>query len=279
LIRQEVALLDHTLLQKHRLHMDLQQSLPAVQGEASALGSALMNLCINAVDAMPAGGTITLRTRLAGDLVQVEVMDTGEGMAPEVLKKAMEPFFTTKAAGMGTGLGLAMVLNAVRAHGGTCTLQSEVGKGTRALLQFPAAATQPEPAASSQPLPAALAPRHILFVDDDELLRATVPFMIEMLGHRVESVDSGVAALAWLESRGCPDFIVLDMNMPGLDGLETLRRIRDLSATVPVLLATGYLEARVEAAIAKDPRVLTLKKPFTLDEIQQKLAALDQLQG
>jgi two-component system CheB/CheR fusion protein len=275
LARQELALLDRTLLQKYRLVMALEEPLPPILGEIGILGSALMNLCLNAVDAMAEGGTLTIRTcRLPGAQVQVSVEDTGEGMAPEVLNKAMEPFFTTKAFGKGTGLGLAMVLNAVRAHGGALLLESEPGRGTRALMTFPAAAENPAQAGALASLPPTKAARNILLVDDDELLRASVPLLLRLLGHQVEALDSGEAAMRWLEAGGRPDLVILDVNMPTMGGLETLRHVRVLHPTLPVLLATGYLETDVENALMEDPLLMAIAKPFTLAEIQQRIEDL-----
>jgi CheY-like chemotaxis protein len=243
-----------------------------ILGEIGPLGSALMNLCVNAVDAMPGGGTLTIRTRrLPGALVELAVEDTGEGMAPEVLKMAMEPFFTTKPQGKGTGLGLATAFNTVRAHGGVLTLHSAEGQGTRVLMRLPCIVT----GATSADIPDALpAPRslNILLVDDDELLRASVPSLLGMLGHRVEAVDGGRSAMDRLIGGGLWDLVILDMNMPEMSGLETLRQIRALWPRLPVLLATGFLGSDGEAAVAADPYTFAITKPFSLDEIQQKLA-------
>ncbi len=273
LVRQEMALLDRTLMQKFRLVMDLDETLPSITGEAGILGSALMNLCMNGADAMVPGGTLTLRTRRQGeDMVEIWVEDTGEGMAPEVMRKAMEPFFTTKPSGKGTGLGLSMVLNAARAHGGSLTLHSEPGQGTRAVLALPVAmATQgPDVLETAPPVP----PLCILMVDDDELLRASVPTMLRMLGHHVEVVDGGPAALAWLDGGNKADLVLLDMNMPGMGGLEVLRGIRHRNPGLAVLVATGYLDGEVEEVMARDPRVRVLGKPFTLVGIQRAFLEL-----
>ena len=148
-VRREVELLAHTTLQKVRLDMDLEPALPRLVGDPSAIGGCLMNLAVNAVDAMPQGGTLTFRTRsLAKEWVQLEVSDTGHGMPPEVAEKAMDPFFTTKPVGKGTGLGLSMVYGTMRAHGGSVQLRSEPGKGTTILLRFPFPAGVPAPVVS-----------------------------------------------------------------------------------------------------------------------------------
>ncbi|MDR3671847.1 MAG: response regulator [Holophaga sp.] len=138
LLRKEVALLGHARLRQVRLVLDLDPGLPRILGDAAALGGALMNLGINALDAMPEGGTLTFRSRaLPGGQIELAVTDTGCGMAPDILARAMEPFFTTKPAGEGNGLGLARVYGTVKAHGGTLELQSRPGQGTCVRLLLP----------------------------------------------------------------------------------------------------------------------------------------------
>ena len=139
ILREEVELLERTTLAKIRLEMDLASDLRPILGDASALTHAFMNLCVNAVDAMPENGTLTLRTRnVDNDWIEVLVEDTGTGMPREVLEKAMDPFFTTKGVGKGTGLGLSMVYSTVKAHRGQIEIQSEPGQGTRVRMRFPA---------------------------------------------------------------------------------------------------------------------------------------------
>jgi PAS domain S-box-containing protein len=272
LVRQEMTLLERTLLQRYRLVMDLEQPLPPIQGETGTLGSALMNLCVNAVDAMPDGGTLTIRTRrLAGAKVQIAVEDTGEGMTPQVLKQAMDPFFTTKPFGRGTGLGLSTVFNTARSHGGAFALHSEPGRGTRAVLTLPAGASRPAPAPPEAPPPVKGSWR-ILVVDDDELLRAAIPAMLQVLGHRAEALEGGRAALARVDRDGSPDLVILDINMPGMNGLETLRHLRERDPRLPVLLATGFLDREVEAAVQTDPCTLAMTKPFSMEDMRRKFA-------
>ena len=271
LVRKEVTLLEHTLRQKVQVVTHLEPDLPMIKGSSGALGSALMNLCVNAVDAMPEGGTLGLRTRTAADgTLQVVVEDTGQGMAPEVLARVMEPFYTTKPVGKGTGLGLAMVFNTAVDHGGSLHLSSQVGKGTQVILALPVhAAAAAAPAAGREVAEAAPA-MSILLVDDEELIRATVPLMLGVLGHRVEAVEGGRAALAWLAGHPAPDLVILDLNMPDMTGLEVLDLLRRRDPGLPVLIATGYLEGEVERVVAADPHARVLTKPFSFEEIQEK---------
>ncbi|HLO66718.1 MAG TPA: PAS domain S-box protein [Holophaga sp.] len=274
LVRQEIALLDRTLLKKHEITVDLEPGLPPVHGEPGPLGSAIMNLCFNAVDAMPEGGTLRLVTRRRDPArVELAVEDTGEGMPPEVLKRALEPFYTTKPKGKGTGLGLSQVHNTVRAHGGHLHLESEPGRGTRVVLDLPALVALGPDAAPRGGGPD-LGPLEILLVDDEELIRATLPVLLGSLGHRVTAVAGGRQALVRLAGGMRPDLVLLDMNMPEMSGLETLGHLRRDHPALPVLIATGFLEREVEEALARDPAAWPLIKPYTLESFQEAAARL-----
>jgi len=277
-----VQLLSYTTLSQIDTRLELQESLGLIEGDAGALGHALINLCVNAVDAMPRGGTLTLRTGQRPDqAIELSIEDTGEGMDPEVLRRAIEPFYTTKPQGKGTGLGLAMVYGTVKAHRGTLEITSRPGHGTQVRLGFP-----PMPHAESDAGPsdaAGPAPDgdsgslRILLVDDDELIRQSVGPMLETLGHRVASVTGGLEAVAHLERGRAvqdPDLVILDMNMPGLNGAQTLPRLLALRPGLPVLMATGYSDAAIAPLLDGRPNVGSLRKPFSREEIRQKLAAL-----
>ena len=276
LVRQEAALLERTLLQKVQLALDLESPLPAILGERSALESALMNLCVNAVDAMPGGGLLTLRTRaLSGPrqepLVELQVEDTGEGMSQAVLRRAVEPFFTTKPFGKGTGLGLARVNSLMKTHGGTLDLRSQEGQGTCVSLRFPAIAGLSDPPVPPEAATSAGRPFSILLVDDDELIRATAPGLLALLGHSTRTVSSGQEALAFLHDHAQVDLVILDVNMPGMDGLATLAYLRAFWPSLPVLLATGYVDAKVEAALHADRNLRVIQKPYALAQIRTRI--------
>jgi len=272
-IRQEVELLERTTLQKVRLVLDLEADLPAIVGDPSALHHCLMNLCVNAVDAMPEGGTLTLRTARVEGGVLMEVADTGAGMSQAVLDKALEPFFTTKPQGKGTGLGLAIVYGTVKTHQGTLEIQSEPGRGTRVLVRLPAAAAGPgaPPASGLAAAPPPSRPLRVLVVDDDELILLSVPLLLRALGHDVATAQGGEEALALLEGGERPDVIILDMNMPGADGGATLPRLRGLRPGVPVLLATGRADQTALDLVAAHSGVALLAKPFDIAELKRRL--------
>ncbi|HLO68821.1 MAG TPA: PAS domain S-box protein [Holophaga sp.] len=277
-VRREAELLSSTTLQKVRLELDLAPDLPRLVGSSAAIATALMNLCVNAMDAMPDGGRLALRTRPAGgDSVELVVEDDGQGMPPEVASRAMEPFFTTKPSGKGTGLGLSMVFGTVQAHGGNCEIQSRPGQGTRVRVVLPVAAAGPGPGAEPPGRDEGAgsgASLRILLVDDDPLVRTSVPEMLSLQGHRVTPVPGGREALAALEAEGNWDLVVLDLNMPGMDGLETLTRLRGLAPLLPVLLTTGFLGERASDRLSELGPVSVLLKPYSAEEIRRATESL-----
>ncbi|WP_306600364.1 PAS domain-containing sensor histidine kinase [Geothrix sp. 21YS21S-2] len=275
-VREQVALLERTTLQKVDLAVDLAPDLPRILGDPAALNHALMNLCVNAVDAMPGGGTLALRTWREAGKARLEVADTGSGMPEEVLRKALDPFFSTKPQGKGTGLGLSMAYSTVTAHRGELEIQSRVGQGTRILLAFPACAEPaPGPGADGGRQAPPLARRlEVLLIDDDELIQEAVRALLKALGCTVAVASGGEQALAALEAGLDPGLVILDMNMPGLDGAATLPHLRALRPDVPIILATGRVDQSVLALVDADPRLSLLAKPFSLEELQARLEEL-----
>jgi PAS domain S-box-containing protein len=278
LVQEMSQLLSYTMLKRVELRMDLQPGLGTVRGDGGALSHALMNLCVNAMDAMPTGGILSIQTAASPEGgVELRLRDTGEGMAPEVLAKAMEPFFTTKPQGKGTGLGLAMVYGTMKAHDGAFDLHSQLGEGTEALLWFPASRVDRPTAAALPPPLAPLPPQanlRILLVDDDELIRESVAPMLEVLGHVVTAAPGGPQALRHLEAGLAVDLVILDMNMPGMNGAEALPLILRLRPELHVLMATGYSDQEIAPLLAGRPRVSSLRKPFSTKEIQAKIGHL-----
>ncbi len=278
LVREMGQLLGHAMLQRVHLELDLEEGLGLLRGERGALSHALMNLCVNAMDAMPSGGSIHIHTCSTQDGGMIlRVQDTGAGMAPEVLTKAMEPFFTTKPQGKGTGLGLAMVYGTMKAHDGTLELLSQVGLGTEAVLFFPPSRVVPRPTKPlevTEPEEARQLKLRILLVDDDELIRESVAPMLEMLGHQVLTASGGASALRLLESSGAMDLMILDMNMPGMSGADTLPRVLELCPGMPVVMATGFSDHEIAPLLAGHPEVSILRKPFSMKEFQRKLDSI-----
>lgn len=275
LIRQEADLMRQTTFGRVEIILDLQEPLPPVVGEAASLSNVLMNLCVNAMDAMPKGGRLTFRSRsVSPGAVEISVQDTGQGMTPEIRARAMDPFFTTKPPGQGTGLGLSIVFGAVKAHGGTVDLHSEAGLGTTVTLHLPAQADHqleaPPAAAAQASEPRSLA---ILLVDDEPLILASASALFSHFGHRVELAENGQAGLDQLRGGLAVDLVILDQNMPGLSGVETLRQIRSSHPELPVIISTGRVEPEVESVQRESSRVWLLPKPFTARELQAAVLA------
>ena len=274
---EELRLLERTTLSRIRLELELDPALGPVRGDGSLLAHAFMNLCINAVDAMSEGGTLTLRTRnVEGRWAEVHVEDTGTGMPKEVLDKAMDPFFTTKEVGKGTGLGLSMVYGTVNAHNGQMEIRSEPGCGTQVVLRFPVSEAQvPEPASEGGPGPLTESRRlHVLLVDDDELIRRSMAALSATGRLDVTPAACGEDALILLEGGLRPDAVILDMNMPGLGGQGTLPRLRELCPQVPVLLATGRADQTAQTLAGTHAGVSLLPKPFSHEALLRRLGEL-----
>ena len=279
ILHKEMDLLRRTTLQKVQIVQELEASLPLILGDASALGNAVMNLSINALDAMPQGGTLCFRSRsIRGEKVELAVTDTGVGMPPEVLSKAMEPFFTTKPTGKGTGLGLARVYGTIKAHGGSVDILSKPGEGTTVFLRLPAIfqAGAGESQQLATTLGGAELSRRILLVDDEELMRETIPLLLESMNHKVETVSSGQDALRCLDAGLAVDLVLLDHNMPGLTGVETLTQLRTNRPKLPVILSTGFINEDTANVLAGISHVWVLKKPYGKREIQQVMAEVFQ---
>ena len=279
LLKEQATLLERTTLAKVRLRMNLDEDLHLILGDASALTHALMNLCVNAVDAMPENGTLTLHSRNVGnDWIEVVVEDNGSGMPKAVLEKALDPFFTTKEVGKGTGLGLSMVFSTMTAHRGKILIESEPGKGTRVMLRFPASEQDSQRQAVEPELAKIpVAPQgtlRVLLVDDDDLIRISVQMLLEVLGHQVTSAASGEEALGMLEAGLESELVILDMNMPGLGGTGTLPRLRALRPKVPVFLSTGRTDQAALNLASAHPGVTLVSKPFGLRELQTHLESL-----
>ena len=276
ILLEEMNILERTTLAKVRIEMALADDLRPIRGDEGALAHAIMNLCVNAVDAMAEQGTLTLRTfNQDSQWVEVQVQDTGIGMSREILDRAMDPFFTTKGIGKGTGLGLAMVYSTVKAHHGEVEIQSEPGHGTTVSMRFPACAPMEAPEGKGEPAHSspALQGLEVLVIDDDDLMQISTGMLLQSLGCRVIPVESGEKALALLEAGLRMDVVIMDMNMPGIGGLGTLPRLRVTNPDLPVLVATGYVEHGTLDLVATYQKTTLLVKPFTREELGAKLEA------
>jgi CheY-like chemotaxis protein len=254
-------LLSQTLGPNITVSAELAPRLPAATADANQLELAILNLAINARDAMPDGGTLTITTALApDDAVMIEVADTGTGVPPDVAARAFDPFFTTKEAGKGTGLGLSQVYGIVRQSGGEVALRSEVGKGTRITMRLRRATDNAVAQSQSDPdLLRARRAEKLLIVDDDPDVREIVGGVLQELGYVVRSAplpDEGLAIMREFN----PDLLILDFAMPGTNGAETAMLARKQRPDLRILFLSGFADTgALEAAVGDAP---LLRKPF-----------------
>jgi CheY-like chemotaxis protein/anti-sigma regulatory factor (Ser/Thr protein kinase) len=240
---------------------------------------ALINLAVNARDAMPRGGTLTIachnedhgkKVGLPRDpFVCVTISDTGEGMSAATLSRAQEPFFTTKGVGKGTGLGLSMVQGFTAQSGGAMRIRSEAGKGTKVTLWLPRAKQGPPVVnVETQPVQSIEARGlRVLLVDDDILVSMGAADMLLDLGHSATEAQSGAHALKLLESDGPFDVVVTDYAMPEMNGFELAQRIKASHPRLPIVLATGYAELPADRSIEFGH----LSKPYTSKDLAAAL--------
>ncbi|WHU04312.1 PAS domain-containing sensor histidine kinase [Sphingomonas sp. NIBR02145] len=258
-------MLGRTLGSLYELELNLAPALWPVEIDPNGLEAALLNAVVNARDAMPHGGKITLSTandkRSEGDGVLLSIRDTGEGIPPETLKRVFEPFFTTKPIGKGTGLGLSQIHGYALQSGGSARIESEVGKGTLVELWLPRTNKHPLREAVSQlhaMIPAGL---RVLVVEDSEHVRYFARQLLDDLGCKVIEASNGSEALELLKEHDV-DLVFSDIVMPGMSGLELATQIRDTYTDIPVLLASGYSSKQF---IPRDEREFPiLRKPYNL---------------
>ena len=282
------GMLRSTLGATMAIETKLAPGLPAALADPSQVELMILNLAINARDAMPAGGIISIETstvRLgepsrpeeppAGDYVVVAVRDTGIGIAPDVIEHIFEPFFTTKDVGKGSGLGLPQVLGVAQQLGGGVRVHTLVGRGTTIGICLPRAASpasaEPDDAVGHSPSPAAR-PARLLLVDDDPDVRAVTAAMLRQAGHEVLEASSGAATLEVLaQEGGRVELLVADFAMPEMNGVTLAGAAREIVRDLPVLFVTGYADTAALSRFAAPEDVL--QKPFGASELLARVAA------
>jgi signal transduction histidine kinase/ActR/RegA family two-component response regulator/sensor domain CHASE-containing protein len=279
-----------------RIVTDVEEALPAVEGDAGQLEQALLNLCINARDAMPAGGTLTMRARRTtldaqadlgirdlapGEYVVVSVADDGVGMNEEIKQRIFEPFFTTKERGKGTGLGLAMVFGFARNVGGTVVVDSSPGHGARFDVYLHASTLPPAPIVPRRDS-GAITPRDsldaaplLLLVDDESGLREMLRMVLEFEGFSVREAENGEVAVRCVQEEGFSiAAVLLDVQMPVMNGVDAYARIRALAPGLPIVLGTGFVgDAELDALRATGADDL-LTKPYDIPALIARLHRL-----
>ncbi len=285
-VRNVARLLGRTLDQRVEVLTELQEDVH-VEGDPAQLEQVVLNLAVNARDAMPGGGTLTFRVYgrpagerdghwmdgASGEVAVLEVSDTGCGIPPEIRARVFEPFFTTKRE-EGTGMGLATVMGIVRNHGGIVELRSEPGRGTTFTIAMPAADRDEEDALSGESGTEAPSGRGtVLLVDDDTSVRRTTSGMLAQMGFEVLEAGSGEEALeVYAAEAACIDAVVLDLSMPGMDGEICYEGLRRVDPDVRVVLSSGYSQdGRVQRLLEKGVASF-LQKPFRMSELAAYLS-------
>ncbi len=290
LVSEVRGILQRTIDRRIEIEMALDAPLSTVMGDTGALENAILNLGVNARDAMRAGGVLSFATANVtldesfcasrhfltaepGRYLELSVSDTGIGMDADTLERIFEPFFTTKGVGEGTGLGLSAVFGTIKEHGGGVDVLSEPGRGSVFRLYLPLL-EQGEPSSPAEPVRGT---GRILLVDDDKLARDSASGMLERVGYEVLAVRSGAEALqVYKDLQGTIDLVVLDLIMPEMDGLETLQALRELDPDVRVLVASGFSISLDIDTLRAHGALDFLSKPFRVSEISRKVAELIQ---
>ena len=272
------------------LNVEREPDLWAVHADEAQLGNAIINLVVNARDAMPSGGTVTIHTSNqsvnakalgtammpAGDYVRIEVTDTGTGMSKEIQSKIFDPFFTTKPVGQGTGLGLATVYGIVKQSGGFIDVDSEVGRGTSFNIYLPRRMIEAADAAPVEAAPQAArdvtGQDTILLVEDEEAVRAFAARALRMRGYNVLEAGGGEEALEIVKSADNKiDLIITDVVMPNMDGPTMVRHVKALNPELPVIFMSGYAEEAFRRNDQNSEDIHFLPKPFGLKQLAAKV--------
>lgn len=279
-VREMRDLLERSLGPSIELKLDLKSGSTPVIADPTQLELAVLNMALNARDAMPGGGTLTISTRERrvrndpelpdGDYLELRVTDTGTGMPPEVVERAFDPFFTTKGLGKGTGLGLSMVYGVARQSGGIARIESSLGIGTIVSVLLPRTGDAVVQADSSASRAGTSDSKlRVLVIDDDDEVRQVIVDELENLGHHVVAAAGGAEGLAQFESETF-DILLIDYAMPGMNGAEVARAVLDAAPTQKILFVTGYSNtAAIKAAAGNVP---VLRKPFRPAEVAEALA-------
>jgi signal transduction histidine kinase len=277
-----VEMMSHSLDPEVRIVADLPSDLPNIRIDRNQLELSLLNLGLNARDAMPTGGQIVIKAKIAdekqlpeeltpGAYVNLSIADTGVGMDADTLRRAAEPFFSTKRGGKGLGLGLSMVHGLALQSGGAMQIVSRLGEGTTVLLWLPVAsdvrATGPDATVSA--VAVENRPRRVLLVDDDPLVLMATADMLRELGHEPIEMTSAKKALEAVRGGERPDLAILDYAMPEMSGVALAELLREAYPELPLVLATGYSEREKSGGAL--PR---LDKPYTLAELNRQIGSL-----
>jgi PAS domain S-box-containing protein len=291
LIKEIVKIMGETLPKSIEVKFHLANDLWIISADATQVHQVLMNLCVNARDAMPSGGTITIKAENVsvdenyarmqleakpGQFVVITVADTGTGMAPEVLSRIFEPFFTTKDMTKGTGLGLSTALTIVKSHGGFVNVYSELGKGSQFAVYFPSFEMDDASRASTPETDLPLGHGEVvLVVDDEDAIRQITRGTLETFGYKVLTASDGTEAVAlYAEHRNEIAVVLTDMLMPFMDGPATIRALQKMNPDVKIIAASGLMAGHKPGEYSLEGVKIFLSKPYTAESVLKALAEI-----
>jgi PAS domain S-box-containing protein len=283
IIEETIRLFERSIDKTISIEKKLTDEIYIINGDDGQIQQSLLNLLINARDAMPEGGTITIESSRKqikedttvtpeireGNYVAISISDTGIGMEKNVLQHIFEPFFTTKDQGKGTGLGLSVVYGVVNSHNGFITVQSEPNHGSQFVLHFPIMPATEGLKRHVKPKKLEGGTERILVVDDEKDVAVVIGGMLESLGYQVAIVDSGQKAINLFKKKNSFDAVVLDLNMPKMSGKETLVRLKKIDPDIRIIISTGYSNRAIDVAQLENSIDAFLQKPYQVEELSK----------
>jgi len=285
IIEETLRLFERSIDKKIIIKKDLIGEVCIMSGDDGQLQQSLLNLLINARDAMPDGGTITVQSQkkhleentpgtveiLKGEYIAVSIIDTGIGMDKDIQQHIFEPFFTTKDRGKGTGLGLSVVYGVVNSHNGFITVQSEPMHGTQFTMHFPILLASENLRRNIQQSKLERGTEQIIIIDDEKDVAGVIGGMLESLGYHVTIVDSGRKALNLFKKKKKFDVVILDLNMPKMSGKETFEKLKEMNPKIPVIISTGYSDRDMDVSQWRDAVDAFLQKPYPIEELSRAI--------
>ena len=294
-VNSTIGLLARSIDKSISINLDLEAGKSKILGDSVLLQNALLNLCINARDAMPKGGSLNIKTRdiflskekindntfppqiQPGEFIEISIRDTGQGISAANQKRIFEPFFTTKARGKGTGLGLTSVYSMIEKHNGVIRVESTQEVGTEFIIFLPVVTEEEDPGETKERAKIKNdfeekfqeITGKVLLVDDEYIVRDATQAQLQSFGLSVNTVNDGYTAIkVFKEDYKTFTVIILDVNMPGIDGIQTLREMRKINEQVPVVIYTGYTDKDIEKEL-KDVSgyQVLLRKPYTREDL------------